>query len=146
MVLLAATLCASCGGKVKTDREQLYELLVSDELHERHQCRDVLPPIYADQPEEVKSMIWQLLEHAELDEITECLHNVQEYNSCYAALDCSELTEDTYPAWAGIGTIPCSCGEVVDSVLVPSLPEPLENCWWLLPISLVLGGPPSCNK
>lgn len=134
MALLAATLCVSCGGKVKTDREFLYELLLSNDLHEEHKCRDVLPAIHTETPDEIKSSLWRRIEHADMEDVSQCLLQVGAYNVCYAGLECDVLSDDTYPTWAGWGSQPCGCGTSEATPLGQWLPDSLGECGQILPV------------
>src|SRR5689334_17764750 len=144
--LFGAAFCVSCGGQVRTDREELYDLLLSNELHEVHKCRDVLRALDEYRPEELAPALWRRIEQAEMEDVSRCLLEVEEYNRCYAALDCTELSEDTYPAWVGVGSIPCSCGAVPPGPLQTYLPESLADCTGILPLWVVGWPPPSCNE
>lgn len=149
--LLGVALCASCGGKVRTDREMLYELVLSNELHEEHACRDILRPINLYISEELRSALWRRIEYAEIDKVSRCLHQVEEYNTCYSNLDCDALAEGVYPAWAlGRNMAPCGCGvsdrNRLSSPLAVPLFEGLNACSLILPIAWGYESLPSCTE
>ncbi|HXS16730.1 MAG TPA: hypothetical protein VN764_06060 [Polyangiaceae bacterium] len=145
IALFGAAFCVSCGGQVRTDRDELYDLLLSNELHEEHKCRDVLRALDEYRPEELAPALWRRIEQAEMEDVSRCLLQVEEYNRCYAALDCDEVSEDTYPAWAGVGEIPCSCGEVLIGPLSVRLADSLGDCQRILPLWNA-GPEPLCNE
>jgi hypothetical protein len=144
-ISLMLLLLVSCGGKIVSQRDELFtELMdVSTAREAICRCEEAFPgeppavsceevELWAQLPDEMQSAIRALVDKADDAKVSACLSQIREYNTCYLALSCEVLGERAMPAWqAGTAMAPCGCG--VDHWRSwPSsgrgLPESLDAC------------------